>query len=356
MKSLFRFVVFASILALALIAIFLWKGQSPAPGPEAELRSLDNAFIGLVAGALPGVVSIDALPAEAADPRARILEMLLGQDAGGAPAEIGSGAIVSSEGHIVTNFHVVSGAASVRVYLNDGRVLPAKFLGADQRSDIAILKIDAEDLHPLELGDSDQVRIGQGVFAIGNPFGLQETVTQGIISGKGRRALSEAANEFFQTDTAVNRGNSGGPLIALDGRIIGITNMVTAGAGGIAFAIPSNTVRRVFESIRDHGRFIRPWFGGVFQPINPMLAKQLGLPPDTKGALVIGTYQNSPAEAAGLRQGDVITSFNGKPVIDHIDLRNRVAESQIGQKSEIGVLRGGRQIQTSATIGPEPGA
>jgi len=355
MRSLFRFAVFAAALALVVLTLVRWKRGGPENG-RATLEDLDRAFVGLVARSLPGVVSIDALPPENTDPRARMLEMLLAPDSANAPAQIGSGAIVSADGHIVTNFHVVRGAAAVRVYLNDGRVLPAKFLGADPRSDIAILKIEAEGVQPLELGDSDPVRIGQTVIAVGNPLGLQETVTQGIISGKGRRAMSEAANEFFQTDAAVNRGNSGGPLIALDGRIIGITNMVNTGGQGIAFAIPSNTVRRVFESIRDHGRFIRPWFGGVFQPISPLLAKQLGLPPETKGALLIGTYKNSPAEAAGLRPGDVITSFNGKPVIDHIDLRNRVAETPVGRETDIGILRDGRPTRASATIAAEPGA
>ncbi len=365
MKSVLRFLLFVAFLALGLAVVYF--ARKPAPGvelassptpsepvPRSTLETRDREFTDLVASVLPSVVSIDAIPADAVDPNVQRLKMLFGGQAGTAPSQLGSGVIVSDVGHIVTNFHVINGAGAVRVHLNDGRIMPAKYLGADQRSDVAILKIEAEGLQPAKWGDSDQVRIGQGVFAVGNPLGLQETVTQGIISGKGRRALSEAANEFFQTDTAINQGNSGGPLFELRGELIGITNMVTAGGEGIAFAIPSNIVRRVFESIRDNGRFIRPWFGTVMRPLTPRLASQLGVS-SSKGALLVGTYENSPAALAGLLPGDVVVSFNNKPIIDHIDLRNRIAESPIGQEVNLQVLRKGGVFSTQATIAAEPG-
>lgn len=323
--------------------------------PTSTLASRDQEFTSLVASVLPSVVSIDAIPADAVDPRVRMLKFMLGGRPGETPPQLGSGVIVSGEGHLVTNFHVIDGAGAIRVHLNDGRIFAARYVGGDRQSDIAILQIDADGIQPARWGDSDAVRIGQGVFAVGNPLGLQETVTQGIISGKGRRAMSEAANEFFQTDAAINRGNSGGPLLDLSGEVIGITNMVAQGGAGVAFAIPSNTVKRVFESIRDHGRFIRPWFGALMQPLTPALAKQLGLA-SPKGALLLGTYEGSPAALSGLSPGDVVVEFNGKPVIDHIDLRNRVAECAVGQEVRIVAVRAGRETPFTATISREPGA
>ena len=364
MKSVLRFILFLVILAAGLAVVYFLRKDGPTaevvsdpaltePSQHSILETRDREFTDLVASVLPCVVSIDAIPADAVDPNVQRLKMLFGGQPGTSPSQLGSGVIVSDVGHLVTNFHVINGAGAVRVHLNDGRIMPAKYLGADPRSDVAILKIEAEGLQPAKWGDSDHVRIGQGVFAVGNPLGLQETVTQGIISGKGRRALSEAANEFFQTDTAINQGNSGGPLFGLRGELIGITNMVTTGGQGIAFAIPSNIVRRVFESIRDNGRFIRPWFGTVMRPLTPRLASQLGIS-TTKGALLVGTYENSPAALAGLMPGDVVISFNNKPIIDHIDLRNRIAESPVGQEVKLQVLRKGGEFSTQATIAAEP--
>lgn len=345
-------------------ALYLWKSSSNAAETPNRtsvksklplLEAIDTEFTSLVAEVLPSVVSINAIPVDTINPREQFLRKLFGVQPGVTPPQMGSGVVVSNEGHIVTNYHVIDGATAVEVTLSDGRVLPAKFLGADAPSDIAILKVEASGLHPIAWGNSDDVRVGQMVFAVGNPLGLQETVTQGIISAKGRRASSEAANEFFQTDAAINRGNSGGPLITLRGELIGINNMIPLQAQGIAFAIPANTVRRVFDSIRDHGRFIRPWFGAMMQPLSPQLVQQLGLPDDT-GALVLITYQDSPAEKAGLERGDVIVEYNGRPIRDHIDLRNRVAESTIGEPVKLKVRRAGRLIDLQTVIAPEPTA
>lgn len=358
MRSVLQFLVFVLVAAGAVTLLYLWRSletERDARGTAsfAGLQVIDREFTSLVEKVLPSVVSINAIPANTTNPRLLLLQKLLGAQPGNPPPELGSGVIVSNDGVIVTNFHVVARASRVEVSLSDGRTVPARFLGGDAPSDIAILKIDAGGLYPISWGDSDAVKVGQVVLAVGNPLGLQETVTMGIISAKGRRATTEAANEYFQTDAAINRGNSGGPLINLRGELIGINNLVPAEAQGIAFAIPANTVRRVFESIRDHGRFIRPWFGLVVQPLTPELAQQLNLA-DQSGALVLMTAPGSPAEQAGLQPGDVIQEFNGRAVIDHVDLRNRMAEATIGETIPLKVLRGGKILETKVVIAADP--
>ncbi len=362
MRSLLRFLLFVVIIGAAVGILYFWKGARPVPPPPIDLHgrlpmltALDQEFTNLVAQVLPSVVSIEAIPADAGNRQVQLLRMLLlgRNDLGPLAAESGSGVIVSDEGHIVTNLHVISGAGSVQVQLADGRTMSARLVGSDPMSDIAILKVEADGLRALTFGDSDHVNVGQLVFAVGNPLGLQETVTQGIISARGRRASSEAANEFFQTDAAINPGNSGGPLVDLKGEIIGINNAVSAQGQGIGFAIPSNTVRRVFENIRDYGRFIRPWFGASMRSLTPQLAQQLHQP-DTVGVLVLFVYQGSPAEMGGLKPYDVILEFNGKPIRDLIDLRNRVVETDVGQKVSLKVRRDGREQTLQVVIAAEP--
>jgi serine protease Do len=361
MKSLLRFFLFVLIAAAVVGGLYLWKSTRSTPAAETTgidrndrflLAELDREFTTLVNQVLPSVVSIEATPADVMDPRLQMLRFLFGGDEPGARPS-GSGVIVSDTGHVVTNLHVVANAKAVQVQLADGRTLPAQFVGADGPSDIAILKIAAEGLQPLPFGDSDRVNVGQMVFAVGNPLGLQETVTQGIISAKGRRAQSEAANEFFQTDAAINPGSSGGPLVNLKGEFIGINNSISPQGQGIGFAIPANTVRRVFEGIKDHGRFIRPWFGAYMRSLTPQLAQQLGLP-DAVGVLVLLTYEGSPAETGGVKSGDVIIEFNGKPIRDLIDLRNRVAETDIGQKVGMRVRREGKELTLQTVLAAEP--
>ena len=361
MKSLLRFLLFVLIAAAAVGSVYIWKQTRPDDLGEADgqmtsssslLSKLDREFTALVSRVLPSVVSIEAIPADSVDPRVQMLRFLFGGDQPNLRPS-GSGVIVSENGHIVTNLHVVNHARAVQVQLADGRTLAARFVGADGPSDIALLKIEAEGLQALPFGDSDKVNVGQMVFAVGNPLGLQETVTQGIVSAKGRRALSEAANEFFQTDAAINPGNSGGPLVNLEGEIIGINNSISPQGQGIGFAIPSNTVRRVFESIRDHGRFIRPWFGAYMRSLTPQLVQQLGLP-DASGVLILLVYEGSPAEKGGVKPGDVIVEFNGKTVHDLIDLRNRVAETDIGQEIAMRVRREGKELTLQTVVAAEP--
>ncbi|KAB2639452.1 MAG: PDZ domain-containing protein [Verrucomicrobia bacterium] len=320
------------------------------------LRTMDNEFTELVEHVIPSVVSITTTTA--LDREALVRQFFGLGGGGGVPktSKMGSGMIVSSDGQIVTNWHVINGASQIAVQMSDGRTLPARVAGVDQRSDIAVLKVDAENLMPIELGDSEQVKVGQMVFAVGNPFGLQETVTQGIISAKGRRTTSEAANEFFQTSATINPGNSGGPLIDIHGKVIGINNFILSSSGGsegIGFSIPSNVARRVYEDVVQHGRVIHPWLGVVMRPLTPGLAKQLLLS-NTQGALVAATLPNSPAEKAGLQSGDVILAIDGRAVRDGKDLRNRVAEAPVGKRVTLSILRAGQAMELSTRMDEEP--
>lgn len=371
------FLLFLCVLALAIGSLAFWKLIHPeipqaavfvghrgpaqagptkiSAGTDSALAAMDEEITSLVDRAIPSVVSIITT---AAPDREALLRQFFGIGRGKSAQvrNMGSGMIVSPEGYVVTNWHVVNGATQVTVQLSDGRTLEAKLAGADQRSDIAILKIEADGLTPIELGDSEQVKVGQTVFAVGNPFGLQETVTQGIISAKGRRTLSEAENEFFQTSTTINPGNSGGPLIDIHGQVIGVNNFIlshSGGSEGIGFSIPSNVARRVFEDIVHHGRVIHPWFGVVMRPLTSTLAQQLGLS-DTHGALVAATLANSPAERSGLHVGDVIVSFDGKPIRDGKDLRNRIAEAGVGVPATFVVLREGKELELKVVMEEEP--
>jgi S1-C subfamily serine protease len=246
------------------------------------------------------------------------------------------------------------------VTLHDGSQYDAEWIGSDPNVDVAVLQLKAPEggslpkLQPLAFGDSEKVRVGEMVLAVGNPFGLSESVTQGIISAKGRRTSTEATNEFLQTDTPINPGNSGGPLVDIRGRLIGLNNSILVQTDGIGFAIPSNTVRRVFENIRDHGRVLRPWFGVTMIPLNPALATQLQLD-DARGALVAALVPGSPADRAGVQVGDVIVSYNGRQIVDNTDLRNRIVETELGRQVRIGVKRGGRTLTLEAVIEKQPG-
>lgn len=374
--NLTSFLLFLLALALVVGGIAFWRLMHPSSpqyppsmargtGPSSverlplpsgrSLEAMDKEFTELVDHVIPSVVSITTTTAP---DREALVRQFFGLARGGVAQnnKMGSGMIVSPDGHIVTNWHVINGASQVTVQLSDGRALPARIAGADQRSDIAVLKVDATGLAPIAFGDSESVRVGQMVFAVGNPFGLQETVTQGIISAKGRRTTSEAANEFFQTSTTINPGNSGGPLIDIRGKVIGINNFIisrSGGSEGIGFAIPSNVARRVYDDIVQRGRVIHPWLGVVMRPLNASLARQLGLA-DTRGALVAATMAGSPAERGGLTGGDVITSFNGHLIRDVKDLRNRVAEAEIGSPATMEILRAGKPLQIKVITEEEP--
>ena len=268
---------------------------------------------------------------------------------------LGSGVIVTQDGYILTNNHVVDGVTNVKVELPDTRTFTAKVVGTDPATDLAVVKIDAKGLPTLEVGDSDAVKVGDVALAIGNPLGVGETVTSGIISAKGRQTPdgSEGYQDFLQTDAAINHGNSGGALVNAGGQLIGINSQIlTPGDGniGLGFAIPSNMAKHVMDQLIATGTVRRAKLGITVQRVTPDLATSMGLP-SAKGALVSGVDEGGPAAKAGFRQGDVIVAYNGKPVSDNNQLRNAVAGTAPGTRVSVEVLRGGRTETLQATVG-----
>ena len=268
---------------------------------------------------------------------------------------LGSGVIVSPDGYILTNNHVVEGSDKVRVELPDNRAFTAKVVGTDSATDLALVKIDAKELPTLVIGDSDAVRIGDLVLAIGNPLGIGETVTSGIISAKGRQTPSggDGYQDFLQTDAAINHGNSGGALVNAAGQLVGINSQILSlsdGNIGLGFAIPSNMAKHVMDQLVTNGTVRRARLGVRIQPITPDMASALGLE-TSRGALVSTVDEGSPAAKAGLKQGDVITQYNGKAVADNNQLRNAVASTTPGTTVPVQVLRSGRSETLQATVG-----
>jgi len=269
----------------------------------------------------------------------------------------GSGFIFTSDGYIMTNNHVVADADKVTVRLEDSREFKGKVIGADPHSDVAVIKIDAKNLPVLPLGDSDKLEVGEWVIAVGNPFGLSHTITAGIVSAKGRSSVGITDYEnFIQTDAAINPGNSGGPLVNLDGQAIGINTAIYSRSGGymgIGFAIPINMARAIADQLMKHGSVIRGYLGISIQDLTPELAKSFNLEPD-KGVLIAQVTKDSPAQKAGLKRGDVVVEFDGKPVTKAGPFRNRVAMKTPGTKTEIKVLRNGKATTLTVTIGKLP--
>lgn len=267
---------------------------------------------------------------------------------------IGSGVIVSADGTILTNNHVIDGASKIKIEMNDKRVLDAKVIGTDQLTDLAVLKVEAKDLPYLNLGDSDKVRVGDIILAIGNPLGIGQTVTAGIISAKGRRTgLSDGSFEdFLQIDAPINRGNSGGALVSLNGELIGINSQILSPSGGnigIGFSIPSNMAKSVMDQLLKDGKVHRGQLGVGIQSITEELAKNLDLK-DNKGVIVGSVKPGSAAEKAGVKRGDVITAINGEKVEDGNILRNKVAQTAPGTEINLTVLREGKELELKATL------
>lgn len=268
---------------------------------------------------------------------------------------LGSGVIISTDGYILTNHHVIDGAEQIKVDLNDNRTLDAKVVGFDPPSDLAVLKIDATNLPVLALGDSDRVRVGDVVLAIGNPLGIGQTVTMGIISAKGRQTgLSNGSFEdFLQTDAPVNQGNSGGALVSTNSELIGINSQILSPSGGsigIGFAIPSNMARTVTDTLVKTGKVRRGQLGIVVARPNSDAAKELGIK-ENKGVVVVHVQPGGAAERAGLERGDVITSFNGVEENDPNVFRNQVASTAPGSEVTLTILRDGREQRVSARLG-----
>ncbi|MEJ2313746.1 MAG: Do family serine endopeptidase, partial [Nitrospirota bacterium] len=271
---------------------------------------------------------------------------------------LGSGVLVSSDGYIITNNHVVSDAEKIRVTLYDKRVFTGKIIGADPKTDIAVVKISADGLPVIPWGDSDRLQVGEFVLAIGNPFGLSHTVTMGIISAVGRANVGIADYEdFIQTDAAINPGNSGGPLVGIDGDLIGINTAIFSQSGGyqgIGFAVPANMARSIMEQLIREGKVVRGWLGVTVQELTPEIARKFGHE-NVTGALVGEALAGSPAERGGLRSGDIIFKYGGKEVAGPAELKNMVAKSRPGEKVPLMVLRDRKQLRITVTIEERPG-
>ncbi len=257
---------------------------------------------------------------------------------------LGSGFIIDRDGFIITNNHVVEKAEEIKVKLSDGREFKAKVVGRDPKTDLALIKIAStfENLPVIELGDSDKMRVGDWVLAIGNPFGLEHTVTQGIISATGRVLGSGPYDNFLQTDAPINPGNSGGPLVNLKGEVIGINSAIISGGQGLGFAIPSSLAKSIVSQLREKGKVVRGWIGVTIQLVTPDIAKSFGLK-EARGALVSDVFQGGPADRAGIKQGDIIVAFNGKNVKNSNDLPRIVAETPVGKDVDVAVIRNGKE-------------
>jgi serine protease Do len=270
---------------------------------------------------------------------------------------LGSGVIISSDGYLLTNNHVVEGASEIRISLADKRELTARIVGTDPRTDIAVLRVDEKNLPALAVADSSQVKPGQFVLAVGNPFGLGQTVTMGIVSATGRGNLSIVDYEdFIQTDAPINPGNSGGALVDIHGALIGINTAILSRSGGnqgIGFAVPINMARQVMEHILKDGRVIRGWLGVAIQPVTPAVARAMGLEKPA-GALIGDVTAGSPAEKAGLRRGDIVIAINGEPVSETRELSLKVAMLSPGTTARLKVIRDRREIEIPVVLGEQP--
>ena len=395
MKRFLSFLLFLCLLFVAVMALWIWKNprynaqgfdlrrsvlsmfgrnglrHQPEKYTVAEapyinvndvnvLAAMSRQRVLLARAVVPSVVSITTTRAShghapSDDPLFRLYHQGMKMPNNVPEGAQGSGAIVSKEGHIVTNNHVIEGMDQIEVELSDGRRKQATLIGTDKESDIAVLKIDADELTPIPLGDSDAVEVGETVMAIGNPYGLEESVTQGIISAKGRIA-SEQSNSLFQIDAAINPGNSGGPLVNVRGELIGLNEQIYTESGGwqgVGFAIPSATVRRSMDGILATGRVIHRYLGVEQAPLTQQSARQHGVE-NRRGVLVGRVVAGSPAEKADIRAGDLIQKFNDRPVASIEELRTGVEGIEVNAAATVELLRGGQTLLVKTQIAERP--
>jgi Do/DeqQ family serine protease len=346
---------------------------APAPEPQRLLRALEDAFVSVADRATPSVVNVSvkvkrearAESGEGPEMEERFREFFgpelyerffrrrAPRDEGRAA---GSGVVVDPRGFIVTNNHVVENATEIEVRLSDDRKFKATLVGRDGRTDLAVVKIE-NPIGPLpvaDLGDSDRLRVGQWAIAIGNPFGLDRTVTVGIISATGRTHVGVATYEqFIQTDASINPGNSGGPLLNLDGRVVGINTAIVSSGQGIGFAIPINMARDIMTQLINRGKVVRGWLGVAIQDLSPELAAGFGVREDA-GVLVADVMKDGPAAAGGLKPGDVIVEFGGTAIKDVSDLQKRVAAIEPGRAAPVKVVREKKSVTLNIKIGEQP--
>jgi Do/DeqQ family serine protease len=359
---------FAGWTALAGFVTYSYAGAAPnAAAPVVAAASpvntealnhanqLSDAFADVAERVSPSVVTIKV---EAKQEIPDVFKFFGGRGGGddgpqGKVQGSGSGVIFTSDGSILTNNHVVEKATRIEVVLRDGRSFKAKVAGTDPAVDLAVVKIDAKNLPAATFADSTKARVGEWVLAIGAPFGLDYTLTAGVLSAKGRSIHANEIEDYLQTDASINPGNSGGPLVNLQGQVLGI-NTVIIGGSGIGFAIPSSIARSVGEQLQTKGKVSRAWIGVSFQPLSSEIAASLGKK-DTHGALVASVVPKSPAEKAGIKPGDVIEQVDGQPIIESPDLLRAVLLKPVGSKVALSVLRDGKPLSLTLTAAERPG-
>jgi serine protease Do len=335
---------------LGLGAAKLWPGAGPVP-LEPGTPEWQSHFARLAKQVAPGVVNVHTSRTVTRTFTPGFPFPDLGLFFGGAPGvepeeerytvpSLGSGFVISDDGLIVTNDHVVDGVDRISVSFSDGRVADATVVGRDPKTDIALVRVALEGLQPLELGDSDAVAPGDWVVAVGNPFGLDHTVTVGIVSAKGREIGTGPYDDYIQTDAAINPGNSGGPLLDLEGRVVGINTAINPRANTIGFAVPINIARTILPQLESRGVVTRGWVGASVQPMTPELAEFFG----PGSALVADVAPGGPAERGGLRYGDVVLSIDGRPIRDVRELPRAVSNAPVGSTVALGIRRGGREL------------
>lgn len=330
------------------------EAEAPVKDVPADILSTQKAFSNVSKKVTPSVVNISTVsrkkviqPFFEANP---LFEEFFGAPQTRRDRSLGSGFLISKDGYIVTNDHVVRDAESIQVKLSNDKVYDAKVVGGDQKTDIAVIKISVADLPAAVLGDSDKLEAGQWAIAIGNPFGLDRTMTVGVISATGRSNVGiETYENFIQTDASINPGNSGGPLLNVYGEVIGINTAIVAAGQGIGFAIPINMAKPIFSQLIQKGNVSRGYMGVTIQPVTEELAQSFGLK-QAKGALVNDVIKGGPADKAGIRQGDVITALNGTEVKDPSHLQRQVAEAGIGKVVKITVFREGKALDLNITL------
>ena len=337
----------------------LWSEGSALLGKG----TMPNSFSELATAASPAVVFISTkqkVEKSPMFPPGHPFNDFFGAPGGqGTQQGLGSGFIINKKGHILTNYHVVEGADEIRVTLEDGDTLPAKLIGADEKTDVALIQIETKkDLPILALGNSDSMAVGDWVVAIGNPFGLEHTVTAGIVSAKGRAQVDPgkirgAYHDFIQTDASINPGNSGGPLLNVRGEVIGINTAINAAGQGIGFAIPIAMVKDIVPQLASAGKVSRSWMGVSIQPLPVEVAKSMGLA-RAEGALIAEVLKGGPAEQAGMQAGDVVVNFAGKDIKRSEELRWAASTYGTGKAAEIKLLRDGKPVSIQVTLKPFP--
>jgi serine protease Do len=373
-----------AIAAVVAVAIVLWAGRdviidgSQAYEPQqqplvtasqvASLKAQNDAYRAIAKAILPAIVNISTTKVVNVNPQQSpffndpFFRQFFGPGFQGVPRKrrenaLGSGVIISPNGYIVTNNHVIEKASEIRVQLGNKKEYKGKLIGTDPKTDVAVIKIDATGLPVVPWGDSTTLQVGEIVMAFGNPFGLNQTVTSGIVSAVGRSGVGiESYEDFIQTDAAINPGNSGGALVNIKGQLIGINTAIVSPSGGfngIGFAIPSNLVRKVAESLIKTGKVERGWLGVNIQEVTPALAQEFGLK-EVRGALVTDVSSDSPAAKAGIKRGDVILEFDGTPIENNSQLALRVGLTPVGKTVKIKVLRGKQEKTLSVKIAEQP--